>query len=336
MRQLLVLLSLFLNSISYACINEVLVNKSGKSTIDFPFGDAIYYKSHNIYEIESRLKILQNDLLTETDNAEKSNIQNDIAVQYIKLKKYNEAEKILNSLLKKNPNSYSVVVNLGTLYELQGKNKLSLDFIKKAIAINPDSHDGSEWFHVKILEFKLKNINPNQKINKEVLYLNINKQDAINIATDIEYQLQERIPFTAPPNVMIAKILQEYGDFLADSISIKAAYLIYDLGKEYDTNNYYNFPLKIDSLLPYFKKYDEAIPVLNNHYLDPIIQHVKDSSVQIATSLLDKGFNYFKEKEAEKVQRKNTNSILIYTSLFIALFAGGFFFWKKKRKPNEI
>jgi hypothetical protein len=129
-------------------------------------------------------------------------------------------------------------------------------------------------------------------------------------------------------------VLQEYGDYLADSISIKAAYLIYDLGKEYDFNNYYNFSTKIDSLLPYFKKYDEAIPVLNNHYLDPIIKHVKDSSIQIATTLLDKGINYFKEREEEKKQKKKMKTIFFIGAFLLGLLLIGLFLWKKKNKEK--
>jgi hypothetical protein len=101
MKSFLVFFLLTINYFSYACLNEEHVNKVGKTTIDFPFGNAIYYKSHNINEIQSTLKVLQNDLLSESDNEDRISIQNNIAVQYIKLKKYSEAEKILNTLLKK-------------------------------------------------------------------------------------------------------------------------------------------------------------------------------------------------------------------------------------------
>jgi tetratricopeptide (TPR) repeat protein len=334
MKRCLVFIFILLTIASYACLNEEHVNKSGKTTIDFPFGNAIYYKTHNVIEVESTLKMLQNEVAS--DDEDKRRIQNDIAVQYIKLKKYNEAEKILDELLKKNNDNYSAVVNLGTLYELQGKNKKALEFIQKAIKINPDSHEGSEWFHVRILEFKLKNIDTNKKINESLLLLKSLKKDALSVASDIDYQLQERIPFMPAPNSLIAKILQEYGDYLADSVSIKAAYLIYDLGKEYDLNNYYNFSNKKDSLLPYFKKYKEEIPVLNNYYLDPIIQHIKDSSVQIASSFLDKGLNYFKEKEKEKKRKENVRNILFISILLLVLFLLSLLFWKRKKKSVPI
>jgi tetratricopeptide (TPR) repeat protein len=256
------LIFIVFNFVSYGCLNEEHVNKSGKTTIDFAFGDAIFYKSHNVSEIESTLKILQNAV--PIDEEDKLNIKNNIAVQYIKLKKYSDAENILSELLKKNKDNYSVVVNLGTLYELQGRNKLAYEFIKKATLINPDSHDGSEWFHLRILEYKLKNTKVTEKITQNILHLKAYKEDVIIIAGNVDYQLKERIPFTPSPDIMMAKILQEYGDYLADSISIKAAYLIFDLGKEYDSNNYYNFQNKIDSLIPYFKKYNESVPILNN------------------------------------------------------------------------
>jgi tetratricopeptide (TPR) repeat protein len=335
MKRCLVFFFIFLTIAAYACLNEAHVNKSGnKSIIDFTLGDLIFYKTHNITDVESTLKLLQNEVAS--DDEDKIDIQNDIAVQYIKLKKYDKAEKILDELYKKNKNNYSIVVNLGTLYELQGKNRKALEFIQKAIKLNPDSHEGSEWFHLRVLEFKLKNNLTDKKINENILLLMNLKKDALSVASDIDYQLKERIPFMPAPNVLIAKILQEYGDYLADSISIKAAYLIYDLGKEYDINSYYNFSSKQDSLLPYFKKYKEDIPVLNNHYLDPIIQHVKDSPVQIASSFLDKGLNYLKEKEEEKKHKEKMRNIFFTTTFLLLLFLGGLFFWKRKKKFNAI
>src|SRR5688572_27683403 len=133
-----------------ACLNEHHVNKQGRATGDyFEMSDLRFEKRHNKVQLEEFVGVLLNQkVLTAEDSLWN---QNSIAVNYIKLGRLEEAEVILNKLLKRYPRDYVVIVNLGTLYELQGKNKQALEYIKKAIAINPESHMGSEWFHVKVL-----------------------------------------------------------------------------------------------------------------------------------------------------------------------------------------
>jgi tetratricopeptide (TPR) repeat protein len=68
---------------------------------------------------------------------------------------YKAAERILLLLIAKHPNEYNLNANIGTVYELLGKNELALQYINKAMIIDPNSHYGSEWIHIKILEQKL-------------------------------------------------------------------------------------------------------------------------------------------------------------------------------------
>jgi len=329
MRYFLIFCFILCTFFGYACLNESHVNKSGKYTVDaFHLSESGYHKSHNKTELELYLKNLyakKNETVEDIfDN------KNNIAVTLIKLGRLDEAEKILLDLKKGAPDNYYVTVNLGTLYELQGKNKEALQFIKKALEIDPQSHRGSEWFHVKVLEFKLKNIPeadfPNQNI------LDLAHPKSTDIKYDISYQLQERIPFTPAPNLMMAKILQEFADYLADSISIKAAYLFYEIGMDYDRGNALKLVEKRDALKPYFKKYKETIPVTGNYYLDEIIQAADDNKVENATSILEKGFNILKEEEEKKKKEKRKKQILVFGGIGLcALFAGIFFYRRKKQ-----
>ena len=68
---------------------------------------------------------------------------------------YKAALALLTALEKKHPNEYNILANLGTLYELLGKPRSALDYLSRAIKISPDSHYGSEWIHVHILQVKL-------------------------------------------------------------------------------------------------------------------------------------------------------------------------------------
>ena len=318
-------------SMAIACLNEEHVTKSGKSTVDaFSLQGFRLYKNHNKATLELAIKnllsekpVMADDILT---------TQNSIAVIYIKLGRLEEAEKILQELLKKHPNNYSITINLGTLYELQGKNVKALEFIKKAVAINPQSHSGSEWFHIKILEYKLKNIPDNKIAGENILDLYNLKQPATAIADDVSYQLQERIPFTPAPNLLIAKVMQELGDFLADSVSIKGAYVIYETGMDYDRENVLNLAKKRDDLKPYFKKYKEKIPFSGIYYLDAAIQVADNNKIEMATSVLENGLNYFKNQEEKRKQAARQKQYFIYGGIGLVALLTGLFFYKRRRQ----
>jgi len=304
MKTFLALVFVISTSYCFACLNEHNVNKSGKESVDaFNLSELDFYRQQNKPKTEKYLA----DLLKRNPTTDQEMLwnQNSIAVCYIRLGRLQEAETILNSLLKKYPTDYSVIINLGTLYELQGKNEKALDYINRAIAINPDSHDGSEWFHVRILEFKLKNTGDNNIAGQDILRLGSLKENSVTVAQQIRYQLQERIPFTPAPNLIMAKIMQEYGDYLADSISIKGAYVMYEIGMDYDRDNVLKLSERRDALKPYFKKYNEAIPVTGNYYLDNAISAIDDNKVAIASKLLEKGVDYFNSEVKKKHKKKN-------------------------------
>jgi len=73
---------------------------------------------------------------------------------------YKTSLAILTALEKKYPNEYNVLANLGTLYELTGKPRSALDYLSRAIKISPESHYGSEWIHIHILQVKLGEKSP--------------------------------------------------------------------------------------------------------------------------------------------------------------------------------
>ena len=336
MKYILLVFFSVISSVSNACLNEEYVTKHGKYTTTYFSVDALkFYKGQNTAEIEEKLKTLQS-LLTKTSNTTDDirSIKNDIAVQYIKLDKLAEAEKMLLELKIKYPDNYSINVNIGTLYELQGKNEEALQLIKKSIGINPDSHEGSEWFHIKILEYKLKNIPEDKIATQDILKLYQIKKTGEEVADEVKYQLEERVPFTPAPNLLMAKVMQEFGDYLADSISIRAAYLIYGIGMDYDRKSILQLAKKRDTLVPYFKKYHEVIPVLNNYYLDPIAQIVKDDPVQVASTVLEKGFNYFKEQEEKRKQKEQQKNIFIGVGISLAFILGLFFYFRKRKKKQ--
>jgi tetratricopeptide (TPR) repeat protein len=319
--------------VGFACLNEHHVTKHGKESVDgFSLHNMRFYKQHNNTEMEQYIQNLQQENpVTEKDMLVN---QNSIAVSYIKLGRLEDAEKILNGLFKKHPADYSVIINLGTLYELQGKNQKALEFIKKAVAVNPESHGGSEWFHIRVLEYKLKNSSFSNIAADDILKIGTLKKSAAAVAHEIQYQLEERIPFTKAPDLLMAKILQEYAGFLADSISLKGSYVIYDMAMDYDRNDVLKLKEKRDALKPYFKKYGESIPVTGIYYIDRMIPVDDNDKINAAVNLLDKGLSYFKEQDEKRKREAQQKKYLIWGGSGILVLAGIFIFLKR-RKRNE-
>lgn len=170
----------------------------------------------------------------------------DYAWNIAKMGQLDSAQHILENLLEKHPNEYNIHANLGTVYELQGNNDKALKHIKKGYELNPDSHYGSEWIHIRILESKIAS-----EGNKDWYYDNTvvpkdslqnleskNKRDRRKLLRDIQFQVRTRTKFIPAPNIVLANLLETYGDISTfetyeEAIIAYAFALKYIEGKNY-------------------------------------------------------------------------------------------------------
>lgn len=119
---------------------------------------------------------------------------------------------------KKGANRYEVAANLGTAYELSGDNAKALKWIKEGIKRNPDSHHGTEWLHVRILETKLKMQNDaDYLINNHILSNEELLSGGYSIIRALLYQLKERMLFVKPQDPIVADLLYTYAIAIADN-----------------------------------------------------------------------------------------------------------------------
>ncbi|QOG02798.1 tetratricopeptide repeat protein [Flavobacterium sp. MDT1-60] len=156
-------------------------------------------------------------------------------------KKHDEALKLYLNIEKIKPNRYSTASNLGTLYELMGENQKAYNWIKKAIEINPESHNGSEWLHLKILEAKIKNL-PNVSgqflINTNfgttgVPETKLSKEDIDKLVNEVYFQVNERMSFIEPKDKIISILLFELGNLVQLKGEHENALQIYRTAREY-------------------------------------------------------------------------------------------------------
>ena len=150
---------------------------------------------------------------------------------------YVKAKIIFQSIEAAKPKLYATSSNLGTTYELLGQNDSAYYWIKKALSINPASHDSSEWIHLKILEAKIHKANPETILNldfgtKEKPEYNHNL-NIDTLRTQLYFQLTERLSFVKPKEAIVAQLLFDLGNISAQTDDVSTALDIYKMAEMY-------------------------------------------------------------------------------------------------------
>ncbi|MGX7667700.1 tetratricopeptide repeat protein [Flavobacterium pedocola] len=155
--------------------------------------------------------------------------------------KYQEALSLYLQIESKFPGRYSTASNIGTIYELLGENQKALEWINKAIKINPNSHQGSEWLHSKILEAKIKGeacYNDDFFIGVDfgkydVPVSNLSNNQKERLVSSLYFQLNERISFIKPKDKIIGILLFELGNLSMLDKDYRSANEILKMAKDY-------------------------------------------------------------------------------------------------------
>ena len=205
-------------SISIACINgetkelkDGSIISIGKEGTIVPHGHE--FLSLNFAEVSNNL----DRLYKRTGDLD---YLSDYALILMLQKKYKEASEIYLNIEKQSPGRYATASNLGTVYELMGNNEEALMWISKSYRIDSNSHMGSEWLHVKILEAKIKG---NEYINSRFLVntdfgkadtpqTTKSHEDLVKLRDALFYQLNERVSFIKTPEPIVAQLLFDLGN----------------------------------------------------------------------------------------------------------------------------
>ncbi len=218
-------------SSSHACLNYYYsIDKDGH----FHNAEDVkraFNTNFNAKLVERRLKNLQEKLKTERDYK----LLSDYAVLLLQAGKTEIALDILEQLSIKHPNDYQIAANLGTAYELSGNNEKALEYIKRGLELNPDSHGGSEWVHVALLEAKLKLAEDSTYLkNRTVLNLTEAQENDAKVLDQLLIQVRERFPFCKGPNdPIMASLLIDLGDCFANTASLEVAKTCYEIAHHY-------------------------------------------------------------------------------------------------------
>lgn len=274
--------------VSFACINEYHIDKYNRQHSRHE-KTPVFYNSPDIAGATRFLSKYDPQQIEQYDKE----IQSDIAVNLLYVGKKEEALSILRRLQKKYPGEYTITTNLGTAYELNGKNDSALFFIKKGIDLNNDSHEGSEWVHVKILEAKIHMaghpgwLYTHRVLNTGASFSSPFSEILSSKTGDIEYQLQERVPFTPYPDAIMGNVFDELGDLYATQQSIELAYMAYDFSLLYDSSDRYTVRDKMKVLQPLLAEHHIPLPSWRDNYLSRTGKKITASAIDIAEKQLN-------------------------------------------------
>lgn len=245
--RILLFLLLLLPGAAQACLNDFVHNENGDGLVNEELDMLVYKRNFDYRALDKKIAAFESNTKTKTYKD-----SSDFAVALIKRGYIYRALGILESIAKYRPDDYTIAANLGTCYELVGQNEAALSWIKKGIRLNPKSHQGSEWVHVKILEAKIALAkNPEWLKTNKVLALpgqiaSLKKtagtekemKDAFTYAhfdsleRHVIYQLRERLPFMSPPDALMAAVLKELA-YYEEKSAIDVAILHYTYALEY-------------------------------------------------------------------------------------------------------
>ncbi|OJJ18627.1 hypothetical protein BKI52_23750 [marine bacterium AO1-C] len=317
---------------SIGCENAYTVNLRGQYHAMY-LGLPVFYRA---FDLEFSRDYLRRFDLSQRENISYQHLS-DAAVHLTRLGKYAKALDLLQWLNKKYPNKYKIVANLGTLYEINGQLDSAYYYIQKGMQLNAKSHYGSEWVHLSILKAK----KAYQADPSWVLYNNVlnmthlrdtiaeKDRDKLNIAlTRIQhmvYQMEERIPFSKTPDVIVANVMREVGDLLALHASIGDAHLAYQIAQYYDPKDQLRLKNRLAKLKPLLKKYGAPLPSLAEHFPDEKHFFKLDRQSLPAVTTMQK---------VQKILEANVGVILFF--LILAGIAGVYFLFFRNRNKAKI
>jgi tetratricopeptide (TPR) repeat protein len=243
--------------------------------------DRLRFLNPNEIKAEWKKKLAELEAQLKPDSDYK--LRSDYAAALIHVGENKKAIDVLEEIEKSKPGEYITAANLGTAYELSGENEKALVWIKKGIELNPDSHYGTEWVHVKILEAKLElATDPQWLKTHSVLGLNFGKEtrplmpglpvpdhtgkehkveDAMGA---VEYQLHERLAFVSPPDAIVADLLFDLGNMFALKKSVEQAKPMYEMSQKFGPAQADMVMLRLNLVNELIGKYGDASGVNHN------------------------------------------------------------------------
>jgi tetratricopeptide (TPR) repeat protein len=230
-----------------ACIWTKGTTKEG-AEVRMSLGPASILRSQLRHSIETDLRAEGESMERALRGSPAFANRNDYAVALMYLGRAAEAVELLQKLEAEKPGDYGVAANLGTAYELSGRNQDAKKWIEEAVRRNPDSHYGTEWLHVKILEAKIQQdkdpayFDRHSVLNLDYRSLTTGAQsipvggeqmEVKKVHEALQYQLSERLKFIKKSDPVVASLLFDYAAIEAGTGTLEGASGLLKMAAEY-------------------------------------------------------------------------------------------------------
>jgi tetratricopeptide (TPR) repeat protein len=262
MRKLItaVILIVFYSHPLSACLNYYHVSEHGVHGNGGVDNLAYFYRFHDEKDLKKACREFQKTKWQHKEYYFHSHYSN-YGANLLKLGFYKEGLNIFRYLVQQKSEEYNVIANLAVAYELNGQTDSALIWLRKALVIRPDSHHNSEWIHLAILEAKIQEakepgwlqthpVIPDQQLTGKTQAQLINS---------FSYQLHERLPFTAAPDLAVSKLLEQFGDILM-GISVSEAWNLYAMAQVFSPAGSEALQAKVKKAQVLTEKYSKEIP----------------------------------------------------------------------------
>ncbi len=233
-----------------ACINETATNNRGEQfNVDRYAGENLRLRLNTLKYKDFFIE-LSGEVVADAKKEPSFENLNNLAAVLIRHGRLPAAVKLLEFLERKYPGRYQTAANIGTAYELMGRNEDALKWIQEGIKRNAFDHHGTEWLHVHILKAKLGQI-PKAAPGHSILGLDFGNavmpgrptglpvgedgkpRSLFSVGLALRYQLIERIEFIAAPDAMVAGLLLDWANLELLAGSVESAGVLYDTALRY-------------------------------------------------------------------------------------------------------
>ncbi|MEL6109360.1 MAG: tetratricopeptide repeat protein [Planctomycetota bacterium] len=227
-----------------ACLNEYGRTLSGESKLmshaDIPHGHKVDI---------ARVTEKADELRAAFEQDQRFEDASDLAIRLLRLGEIDEAIELLQWAEANSEDEYQIATNLGTAYELAGRNEDALKWIRIGLERNPESHGGSEWLHENLLKAKIAMASdPDWLESNSVTGLNFGDGDlpaydreasfpncpelVDEIARHLYIQLNERRSFIPGPDPIVAAMMFDLANAYAIDGTVEDATPVFTLARE--------------------------------------------------------------------------------------------------------
>ena len=230
-RSIVLIGMLFTSVVGFSCMNELAVIKGiGISTV-----------RRNAWEL-IKPTVEKTELANYILGAEKMCGEelgcSDLVIAYFYVGEFKKALDLSTRLVAKFPRKYEVVMTHAAALELNGNFKEALRYIEKGMAINPSSHENSEWIHVAILKDRIAGGKANSILgfdfgNGDYPVLPAAIKNKRQTLEQLSFQLTERYYFIPKSDRQFGVLLYEYANLLYLNNFKTASREYYDMASEY-------------------------------------------------------------------------------------------------------